>query len=178
MFGMPVRIYAEIPYGKYNDFSVDDEATITMRYSDNLTAVFILTTGEAAYEERLEIIGTKGKILLEDNVLHIYRYSEDSTEYLKKAEVNSRENIKVTEEIMQFDKIKEPYPEMLENFALAVIEGDSSLLVSPGADAVNPLMLTNAAYYSAWKEQPVTLPLDADTYYAEYQKHMEQQIAP
>jgi predicted dehydrogenase len=174
LFGMPHRIYAEIPYGKYNDFSVDDEATITMRYDDNMTAVFILTTGEAAYEERLEIIGTKGKILLEDNVLHIYRYSADSTEYLKNADVNSRENITVAEETIEIEKIKEPYPEMLENFAQAVIKGDSSLLVAPGADAVNPLMLTNAAYYSAWKGEPVNLPLDADTYYTEYEKHIEE----
>jgi hypothetical protein len=34
-------------------------------------------------------------------------------------------------------------------------------------------MLTNAAYYSAWKGEPITLPLDAEEYYAEYIRHME-----
>jgi predicted dehydrogenase len=173
LFGMPQRIYAEIPYGKYNDFSVDDEATITMHYDGGMTAVFMLTTGEAVYEDRLEIIGTKGKILLEDNTLHIYRYSEDSTKYIRKADVNSRENLSVSEEIINIAKTKEPYPEMLENFAEAVINSDSTKLVAAGADAVNPLMLTNAAYYSAWKGESVTLPLDAEEYYAEYIRHME-----
>jgi predicted dehydrogenase len=133
----------------------------------------MLTTGEAVYEDRMEIIGTKGKILLEGDSLHIYRYSDDSAEYIKKADVNSRENLSVSEEIINFAKIKEPYPEMLENFAEAVINGDSTKLVAAGADAVNPLMLTNAAYYSAWKGEPIKLPLDAEEYYAEYIRHME-----
>ncbi len=34
-------------------------------------AHFILSTGEACHEERLEIIGTKARILLEDDTLTI-----------------------------------------------------------------------------------------------------------
>ena len=50
-----------IPFGKYNDFIVDDEATIVMEYDNGKTGTFILSTGEACHEERLEIIGTKRK---------------------------------------------------------------------------------------------------------------------
>ncbi len=164
LFGMPNKIYADIPFGKYNNFKVDDEATIQMRYEDGLTATFMLTTGEAIWQERLEIIGTKGKILLEDDTLHIYRYSQDSTEYMKTALTNSRENLSYTEEIIQFEKAKEPYEEMLFNFAKAVIENDNSILIAPGKDAVNQLMLTNGAYYSAWIDKVIKLPVDEAEY--------------
>ncbi|MBQ4282942.1 MAG: Gfo/Idh/MocA family oxidoreductase [Lachnospira sp.] len=164
LFGMPQKLYADIPFGKYNDFKVDDEATVQMRYANGATGVFMLTTGEAVWQERLEIVGTKARMLLEDDTLHIYKYSMDSTEYIATQNVNSRENLSVEEEIIDFGKAKEPYVEMLENFADAVITGDKSILISPGEKAVNQLMLTNAAYYSAWKGVPVELPLDAAEY--------------
>ncbi len=173
LFGMPIKLYAEIPFGKYNDFKVDDEATISMRYANGATGVFMLTTGEAVWQERLEIVGTKGRMLLEDDTLHIYRYSKDATEYIATEEVNSRENLTITEEVIDFGKAKEPYVEMLENFAEAVLAGDSSILFVPGEDAVNQLMLTNGAYYSAWKGMPVELPLDAKAYEAAFQEQCE-----
>lgn len=175
LFGMPNEIYADIPFGKYNDFMVDDEATIQMRYSDDLTAVFMLTTGEAVWEERLEIIGSKGKMLLENDTLHIWRYSMDSNEYIKTQQVTSRENMEITEEVIQFEKAQEPYVQMLENFAEAVISGDESILTASGESAVNQLMLTNSAYYSAWKGCRVSLPLDSAAYEAALEQQCEKE---
>lgn len=170
MFGMPDSIYSDIPFGKYNDFDVDDEAAIYMRYPDNLTAIFMLTTGEAVREERFEIVGSRGKLLLEEDTLHIWDYGTDSEEYIKSEQVNSRENLHLTEEIIEFPKTEEPYEEMLENFAQAVITGDETILTAPGADAVNQIMLTNSAYYSAWIGQRVKLPMDSESYDRELAK--------
>lgn len=173
LFGMPESIYADIPFGKYNDFNVDDEATIYMRYPENLTAVFVLTTGEAVWEERLEIVGSRGRLLLEDDTLHIWRYSADSEEYIKNEQVNSRENLSINEEVISFDKAEEPYTEMLENFAEAVVSGNEQILTAPGEEAINQLMLTNSAYYSAWTGQRITLPIDSESYEAQLRKHCE-----
>ncbi len=173
LLGMPKTLYANIPFGKYNDFEVDDEATVLMQYENNMSAVFMLTTGEAVWEERLEIIGSKGKLLLEDDTLHIWKYSCDSREYMRKEQVTSRENLTITEEILSFEKDKEPYPEMLEEFAQAVISGDATMLSAPGKDAIHQLMLTNAAYYSAWKKQRVELPIDEAAYEEALEKACE-----
>lgn len=172
-FGMPKTIYADIPFGKYNTFLVDDEATVHMRYDNGATGVFMITTGEAVWQERLEIVGTKGKMLLEDDTLHIQRYSKDSQEYILTEDVNSRENLTITEEVIDFGKAIEPYVEMLENFAKAVITGDSSMLIAPGENAINQLMITNAAYYSAWKGMPVELPLDSADYEEAFAKQCQ-----
>ncbi len=171
LFGMPQRMFALIPFGKYNHFAVDDEDTIIMDYDNGMTASFILTTGEAVYEERMEIIGTKAKILLEDNVLTITRH-QDVEEYIKTESVNSRENMKFTQEVIEFEKQPEPYIELLEKFAVACIEHNDKYLVASGEEGVNSLMLCAGAYYSACKNMPVELPLDR----CEYSKFMNELI--
>ena len=65
LFGLPETLYADIPFGKYNDFDVDDEATLVMDYPGRMTGTFIMSTGEGVPTERLDIIGTKGRILMD-----------------------------------------------------------------------------------------------------------------
>ncbi len=163
LFGMPQRMFALIPFGKYNDFAVDDEDTIIMDYDNGMTASFVLTTGEACHEERLEIIGTKARILLEDNELTITRH-QDVEEYIKTETVNSRENMQYTKETIEFPKTPEPYIELLERFARASLEHDESYLVAKGEEGINSLMLCAGAYYSACKGIQVKLPVDAKDY--------------
>lgn len=170
LLGMPQKLYAQISFGKYNDFKVDDEASISMQYEDGMTGMFILTTGEAVPQERFEIVGTKGRILLENDTLHIYRYSKDSQEYIATEKVNSGDNMSIEEEIISFEKGKEPYVEVLENFAEAVLTENASILIAPGEEGVHQLMLTNGAYYSAWKGMPVELPLDTGEYEKVFQE--------
>ena len=157
------KLFAAIPFGKYNDFIVDDEATIVMEYDNGKTGTFILSTGEACHEERLEIIGTKARILLEDDTLTITRHS-DVCEYIKNEEVNSRQNMTFAEETIQFEKASEPYAQLFENFANAVLKGDESYLTVKGSEGINSLMLCASAYYSACKGIKVELPLEASDY--------------
>ena len=163
LFGMPQRMFALIPFGKYNHFAVDDEDTIIMDYNNGMTASFILTTGEAVYEERMEIIGTKAKILLEDNILTITRH-QNVEEYIKTENVNSRENMKFTQEVIEFAKQSEPYIELLEKFARSCMEHDDKYLAASGEEGINSIMLCAGAYYSACKNMPVELPLDRYKY--------------
>lgn len=172
LFGMPQRMYALIPFGKYNDFAVDDEDTLVMDYDNGMTATFILSTGEACHEERMEIIGTKARILLEDNRLTITRH-QDVEEYIRTENVNSRENMNYTEETTEFGKSPEPYAELLERFAKASLEHNDEYLAAKGTEGINSLMLCAGAYYSACRRMPVELPIDA----CEYKRLMDELIA-
>lgn len=163
LFGMPQRLFAEIPFGKYNPFAVDDEDTIVMEYDTGMTASFILTTGEACCEERMEIIGTKARLLLEDNTLSITRF-DDIEKYIKTEDVNSREHLHFTEEKIMYEKSAEPYTQLLEKFAQAALKHDEGCLVAKGAEGLHSLMLCAGAYYSACKGIRVDLPLDAVRY--------------
>lgn len=173
LFGMPDSLYANIPFGKYNDFMVDDEVTLVMSYPNKMSAVLMLTTGEAIHEERIEIVGTRGSILMEDDTLTIIRYSEDSMEYGKTATVNSRDHLTYTRTVELFDKMEEPYGQMFENF-FAAVQGNETL-IAPGKDGLEVLKITNAAYLSAWENKPVKLPIEEIDYELQLQAHINKE---
>ena len=80
-FGMPEKLYADIETGKYNSFDVEDEATVFMKYP-YMTGLFFISTGEPLGCNRFEIIGTRGRINLENDIITYYKH-EDSQEYIQ-----------------------------------------------------------------------------------------------
>ena len=171
LFGTPDTVYADIPFGKYNDFCVDDEATLVMDYPDRMTGTFILSTGEGSSTERLEIVGTKGRILLDGFTLTLTTFDRDSRDYARTAQVTSRQELRETVQRFVFSKDEHAYEIMLQNFA-AAIRGRASL-IAPGGDGLRTLELINAAYLSAWEERRVSLPISDEVYLRQLQAHEE-----
>ena len=141
-FGMPDKIISNVCYGKYNDFDVDDEATLIMRYKDK-SGVFIISTGEPMGNDKIEIIGTKGKIYADGESVKLWQY-EDSTDYMKKAQVNNDDNIKGSIEEFYFAPEKKPYNIMLKNFA-DYAEGRADP-IAKGTDGIYALKMCKLAY--------------------------------
>ncbi|MBQ1493227.1 MAG: Gfo/Idh/MocA family oxidoreductase, partial [Blautia sp.] len=81
LFGLPESMYAHIPFGKYNDFAVDDEALLVMDYPGKVTGTFFISTREALSQERLEVVGSKGSLLLEGQKLTLTLYDQDLDDY-------------------------------------------------------------------------------------------------
>ena len=168
LFGLPDCVYACIPFGKYNDFQVDDEATLLMEYPNKITGSFIISTGEGASSERLEIVGTGGRIILDNNRLTLTEFDCDTTEYAKTANVTSREELKEHRREFSFEENTNAYEIMLKNFADAILYGEK--LIAPGSESADTLSLVNGAYLSAWKGKKVTFPLDEEEYASELSK--------
>lgn len=171
LFGLPQAVYARIPFGKYNNFAVDDEATIIMDYPENTTGTFILTTGEGCAVERLEIAGDRGHILLDGNTLTITRFDCDLSEYARCADVTSTQNLHGSTEQFVFEDYGNAYEIMLKNFAAAVLNGAPP--IARGEDGVAALSIINAAYLSAWKGEKIPLPIDTDEYFSALKAHVE-----
>jgi len=174
LFGRPQSVFANIPFGKYNDFEVDDEVTIIMEYPNKVTGLFILTTGEIQREERLCIIGSKGKISMYGNKIIIEKNEMDSLTYGRTAEVISRNNMNTTSETIMCDPPEEAYDKMLNNFSEALLDGVD--LVSTGEDGCKTLEITNAAYMSAWLNQKISLPIDEIAYEKLLKEHIHKEI--
>ena len=162
LFGLPQSVYADIPFGKYNGFAVDDEATVIFDYPEKVTGTFVISTGEGSPTERLEIVGTKGRILLDGNKLTLTHFDCDTREYSKNAQVTSGQELNISEKQFVFEEEDRAYEIMLENFADAVLYGKEP--IACGADSVKTLSLINAAYLSAWKGKKICLPMDNDEY--------------
>lgn len=103
-----------------------------MEYPQQRTATFILSTGEGSYTERLEIVGTKGTALLEEDTLTLHTYTPDTETYRRTADCTERQQLTETTVTEQFAPQAEPYPEMLANFADAILHGTP--LTAPGVE--------------------------------------------
>lgn len=173
LFGMPESIYANIPFGKYNDFKVDDEATLLMEYPNKVTGVFIITTGEIQREERLCIIGSKGKISVNGNEITIERNEMDALEYGRTAQINTRDQLKTTTEKIICPLPDKNYEIMLNNFTDAVLDGAS--LIASGNEGTKALEISNAAYLSAWQHKKIQLPINSNEFDKLLKSNIEQE---
>ena len=166
--GMPVEVRAQCDLGKYHDIEVEDDATIFVRYKNGATGVFITTTGEYPGTNRLEISGTKGKIVLEGGGLVWTRLDRDEESFRRTSE---REKNSRTVETFT-DEPHNGHEQILGNFGRAILYGEP--LIARGEEGLAELTLCNAAYLSSWQDRPVTLPMDDDLFYAELQGKIRQ----
>lgn len=154
--GMPTQITAFCDTGKYHNVEVEDDATIFARFPGGATGTFITSTGEAPGTNRLEISGSRGKLVLENGVLKWWKLEQDERVVCCESKESSAKIPFVYEEFNQ-DTVR-GHEEILKNFAAAILRGEP--LLAPGQDGLAELTIQNAAYLSAWTGQSVDLPFD------------------
>ena len=71
--GMPARVRGFCQLGRYHQIEVEDNVTVYFEYPNGATGVFITSTGEAPGANRLEIAGTRGRLVLEQGRLSFLR---------------------------------------------------------------------------------------------------------
>lgn len=168
--GMPCAVTGECEFGKYHNIEVEDDVTIYAKYPNGGTAVFITTTGECPGTNRLEISGTKGKIVLEGSTLKWTKLSIDERDYCFHSEDGFKKCEWSTEDIT-FPNGGTQHNGIRQNFTNHILCGEE--LLAPGTDGINGLSICNAALLSSWKGgKEIALPLDDEEYWAELQKHI------
>ncbi len=165
--GMPIRLRADCAVAKYHDVEVEDDATLFAEYQNGATGVFITSTGEYPGTNRLEIAGSKGKLVLEKGVLQVHLAEQDERTYrLTPTEVKNP--VQVTEIA---DSPRNGHVEILKNFTSAILH--NTPLLAPGEDGICELTLSNAAYLSAWTGETVSIPFDRSRFTAELMKRKQ-----
>ena len=160
--GMPESVTAYCDVGKYHNIDVEDDVTIFARYENGAKGTFITSTGEYPGTNRLEISGTKGKIVLENGVLKLWKLKQDEREVC----FSSSEGFASID--YDYYEIVPDTPEtahkgILQNFVNAILSGED--LIAPGPDGINELMISNAAYLSSWKgNAEIKIPFDCDEF--------------
>lgn len=157
--GMPEQIWANCACARYHRIEVEDDATIFARYANGATATFITTTGEYPGTNRLEIVGDRGKLVLEDGKLRWWKISCPERETCFDA-AGKRPEV-AYEEIVPAEK-ETGHNGILRNFTAAILHGEP--LLAPGEDGLHELTISNAAYLSAWTGETVSLPLDTERF--------------
>ncbi len=165
---IPKSVNGFCKYGHWHDIEVEDEVTAYFEYENGATGVFITTTGEAPGTNRLEISGTKGKLLCENDKLFFYKNDIDVRKFL----VSSPDGYKKpTTECIEVETVggSPQHKAIINNFTAAIL-GKEPLFVD-GKDGIHGVELMNAIEYSGWMGgAKVTLPVDENKYLEELNK--------
>lgn len=159
--GMPVKIRAFCKYGHYHNITVEDDVTILAEYPNNATAVFVTSTGECPGTNRLEYAGTRGKAVIEDGILKLYRLDTDERDIC----FNSKDGFPKVD--VHYEEFIQEEPEtghigILQNFTNAILHGEA--LLAPGQEGIHGLTISNGAYLSDWTDCWVDIPIDEELF--------------
>lgn len=159
--GMPKALTAFCNIGKHHNIEVEDDASIFMEFSNGASGVFITSTGEYPGTNRLEINGTKGKIVIEDGVFRFWKLKKEEREVCFESEKGFEEIPFDYSEISDYTETA--HKGILQNFTNAVLYGE--MLIAKGTEGINQIALTNAAYLSqSCGNKKIELPFEVDEY--------------
>jgi UDP-N-acetyl-2-amino-2-deoxyglucuronate dehydrogenase len=181
--GMPKKVYSNLKYGYQRNIAVEDEATALLDYGNGATGVFITCTHDVLGTDRLEILGDKGKIIVDNSKkLTIKRLKKSEPEMnatmsmqdIHKLFMGGKRDDIYTEEELEFGSVwGGQHIAVLENFAANVMDGTP--LIAPGSDGINGVRLANAIHLSSWLGREVEIPFDEDLFLAELNKKIEEE---
>lgn len=166
IIGMPHSIYADMSTIN-RKINVENDVNAILYY-DGYDCLFSASTHELHGTNRLEVVGEKGKIIVEKNKM-IYKIHE-----LSETEVNLKTSqgygntttkkyrygygkIRFFEDAIYGQQLR-----LLKNFIKAIIKKEQ--LLSNGAEGINALTIINGIYMSSWLNKKIDLPLDENKY--------------
>ena len=158
--GMPKKIHAFISLGKYHDIEVEDEISAIMEFESGASGIFTASTGEAPGTNRLEIAGTRGKLLYENGQIKFFRNEVPDDEHCRTAKSGFLKpdvwNVDIPCTVPNgFNQ----HRQIISNFADVVLNGGK--LLAPLAEGIRSLEIGNAILFSGLTGETVTLPMDS-----------------
>ena len=169
LFGRPARIQSYVGYGDYHHTMVDDNVVANLLYDDGFVCTLISSTGEAPGTNRLEISGTKGKLVFDKFTKLKYTWNDPPEDEFSKTAETPKDRIKFgkpgtrySEEL--FEEKVDSHHLCIQNFVDAVREGGSPAAVYQ--DGLSCVEVINGIYYSDWKNTTVEIPVDEEQFYA------------
>jgi predicted dehydrogenase len=183
MCGMPKKVYAKLNFGSQRDIVVEDDVTAVFDYGNGATGVFVTRTHDVMGTDRLEILGDKGKIVVDDSKkVTIKRLKQSENEMSASMDMSDVMKLFMgggaadifTEEVLDFGNVwGEQHIAVLEDFASAIVEGTP--LLAPGSDGINGVRLANAMHLSSWLGKEIEVPFDEDLFLEELNKRITEE---
>ncbi|QKJ18176.1 Gfo/Idh/MocA family protein [Microbacterium hominis] len=174
--GVPTSVFAKAAFGFRRDIAVEDEVTAFVDYGNGATGVFVTATHDMVGTDRLEILGTAGKIVVEDSKTAVVtRLSKPEREL--SAQMDMQDVMKLfmgqadiaslyTQETIEFPSAwGTQHADVLVNFAAAILDGTP--LIASGAEGIRGVRLANAIHLSSWTGKEVPIDFDEDEFLAE-----------
>ncbi|MGL4949142.1 MAG: Gfo/Idh/MocA family protein, partial [Anaeroplasmataceae bacterium] len=185
--GMPTKVTSNVQYGYKRNIATEDEVTALFEYEDGASGVFVTCTHDLVGTDRLEILGDKGKIVVEGS----------KTAYVTRLVKSEQEINAETKDLMAVYKLMmggavggdnplwstetiefpsawgQQHADVLRNFSENIILGTP--LVAQGADGINGVRIANAIHLSSWLGKQVDINFDADLFKSELDKKIAEE---
>ena len=123
---MPSRVRGFCQLGRFHNIEVEDNVTAYLEWPNGATGVFVTSTGEAPGTNRFEIVGTRGKLVLENNKLTFTRNDADMIEFSKTAKSRLRETRGLERGHPVRERRRTPHAILMQNFVDAILDGDAA----------------------------------------------------
>jgi predicted dehydrogenase len=136
--------------------------TAFFQHENGMVGHFVTTTAESPGTNRLEIVGEKGKVVVEGGKILFTRNSMSMFEFLRTTPELFAKVPHETEEV-PYETGGGAHRIVTEAFA-AAIRTPGSQLVAGGPEGIRGLSIHNAIMLSSWTGQTVELPIDEDLY--------------
>jgi predicted dehydrogenase len=157
LVGMPERVRAFCQFGRHHDIEVEDDVTAYLEWAGGATGTFVSSTGESPGTNRLEVAGTRGRLLLENGRLQFTQNELDAREFCRTTDSAFAKPGSKTMELPFTDAVR-PHAVLLENFVAAILDGVP--LLAPGAEGIHSVELANAMVWSSLRGEAVELPME------------------
>src|SRR5437588_8377693 len=161
LLGRPARVRGFCQLGRFHNIEVEDNATAYLEWPNGATGAFITSTGESPGSNRFEIVGERGKVVLENNKISFVRNEVSMLQFSKTSTAGFARpdswNIDVP-----YEAAGGQHYGITQNFVDSILDGVP--LIAPAAEGVNSVELANAILYSSLEGKTVDLPLDGEAY--------------
>jgi predicted dehydrogenase len=170
LLGMPARVRGFCQLGRFHHIEVEDNVSAYLEFPNGATGFFVSSTGEAPGANRFEIVGTRGRLVLEHDQIRFTRNDTDMLEFSRAAKLGFAKP-EVWHVEIPFENAANGHAALMQNFVNAILDGDP--LIAPGEEGIHSIELANVILYSSLLGQTIELPLDS----AAYERKLGQLIA-
>ena len=170
LLGMPARVRGFCQLGRFHKIEVEDNVSAYLEYKNGGTGTFVSSTGEAPGSNRFEIVGTRGKIVLEKDKISFTRNDADMIKFSQSAKLGFAKPEVWNVEI-RFENAPNPHAILMQNFVNAILDGEP--LIAPGEEGIYSVEMANVILYSSLMNQTIEMPMDS----AAYEKKLNQLIS-
>lgn len=171
--GMPSKIRAYCKFGKNRNVEVETDVTAYVEYPNGASGVFVTSTHDAPGTNRLEIIGNKGKIVIENDTLNYKKLliPEDEFNKISNGNISDPKNNPQFEEKIytKIDLGEIPWGVehalVIENWIDTI--NKKAILIAPGIEGIKALELINSMLLSTFLNEEIKLPINSEKYFKE-----------
>ena len=168
--GMPVKVNGFCQLGRFHRIEVEDSVTAYFEWANGMTGTYISSSGEAPGTNRLEIVGTRGSLVLEKDQIRLTRLATEATQFSKDSPTGfALPEFTVTE--LPLENADLPHALILRNFIGAIRDGESP--IAPIKECIHSVELANAILFSSLLGESLYLPLDG----AAWEKKLQDLVA-